>query len=66
MQLGTTVKCNALPVSLAKGEVHLHCLCLEAKEREEMLHLAEICFRAEDLQVLALTLESVLMLVESN
>lgn len=64
MQLGTSVKCNTLLVSLAKGEVHLHCLCLEAKDREEISHLA--CFWAEDLQVLALTLELVLMLVESN
>lgn len=62
MQLGTAT----LLVSLTKGAVHLHCLCLRAEEREEMLHLAEICLWEVDVQVLDLTLELVLMLVESS
>lgn len=64
LQLGTTVKCGTLHVSLLKGVVHLRCLCLKAKERGEMLHWAERYIWAEELQ--ALTLESVPMFAESS
>lgn len=64
LQLGTTVKCCTLHVSLLKGEVHLRCLCLKAKGRGGMLHRAEMCIWAEELQ--AFTLESVPTFAESS
>lgn len=36
LQLAITVKCNNLPVSQTKDEVHPHCLFLEAKERKNV------------------------------
>lgn len=65
LQLGITVKCNNLPVFRKRMRDICTAYSLRQK-REEMLQLAEICFWAENIQVLALFLESVLLLVESN